>query len=93
MTDKPEPVVTENMPARESQISAAASANAPFIYFDGASYFGLYNGIGQLTLEALDRVLVAHLRSSLAALRSLRSAIDSIVQLAEAPRPDPPSIQ
>ena len=55
MTDKPAPpapVVTENIPSTGGQISAIASANAPFIYFDGASFFGLLHGIGQITLDA-----------------------------------------
>ena len=55
MPDKPAvtaPVVTENIPASAGQISAIASANAPFVYFDSASPFGLLNGIAQVTLEA-----------------------------------------
>jgi hypothetical protein len=45
-------VVTENMPASAGQISALASANALFIFFDGASFYGLSGGVGQITLEA-----------------------------------------
>jgi hypothetical protein len=104
LTDKPAvtaPVVTENIPANAGQVSAVASANAPFIYFENASFFALFNGIAQMTLEAnrliatgpdgrvaVDRVVVAHLRSSLPALRSLRAAIDGILLMAE-PTPGP----
>jgi hypothetical protein len=92
MTDKTAPtplVVTESMPASAGQISALASANAPFIYFDNASFYGLFNDIGQITMEAtrlmaggpdgrvaLDRVVTGHLRCSLPELRNLRAAID-----------------
>ena len=78
-------------------------ANAPFIYFETVSSLGLLNGIGQLTLEAnrllssgpdgrvaVDRVVVAHLRSNLPALRSLRAAIDGILLMAE-PTPEGPA--
>jgi hypothetical protein len=104
--DKPAvtaPVVTENIPANAGQISAIASANAPFIYFESVPFFGLFNGIAQITLEAsrmiatapdgraaVDRVVVAHLRSNLPALRSLRTAIDAILLMAE-PTPEGPA--
>lgn len=105
MPDKPAvtaPVVTENIPANVGQISAIASANAPFIYFENAGPIGLLNGIGQITLEAnrlmaasdgraaMDRVVVAHLRSNLPALMSLRTAIDNILLMAE-PTPEGPA--
>ena len=90
--------VTENMPASAGQISALASANAPFIFFDGASFYGLSGGVGQITLEAtrlqaagpdgrvaLDRVVTAHLRCGVPALRSLRAAIDAVMAMAERP--------
>ena len=95
-TNPTAPVITENIPATGGQISAIASANAPFIFFDAAHFFGLLNGVGQITLEAnrlaavgpdgrivIDRVVVAHLRSSLPALRRLRAAIDGILLMAE----------
>jgi hypothetical protein len=98
------PVITENLPAHAGQISALASANAPFIYTDAASFYGLSpGGVAQITLEstrlmaggpdgsvALDRVVVCHLRCSLPALMSLRGAIDSIVAMAQ-PRPQGPA--
>jgi hypothetical protein len=97
------PVVTENIPAHAGQISAIGSANAPFIYFESASFFGLLDGVARMTLEAnrliatgpdgrvaVDRVVVAHLRSSLPALRSLRAAIDGVLLMAE-PTPKGPA--
>lgn len=95
MPDKPAvtaPVITENIPANAGQISAIASANAPFIYFENAGPIGLLNGIGQFTLEAnrLMAVVVAHLRGNLPALRSSRTAIDNILLMAE-PTPEGPA--
>ena len=68
----------ETTPSHRGEISALASANAPFLYFDGAPNFGLHNGIVNITLEAIrfsavdheivpDRVIVAHLRLGLVA--------------------------
>lgn len=103
MADKPvdpAPVYTEQVPAVAGSISAIASANAPFIYFDGVPNFGFNNGIANLSLEILrfnpvpgsskvlvDRVTVAHLRMNLAALKSLKDAIAGIELMAE-PVPD-----
>jgi hypothetical protein len=93
-TAKP-PVQTETLPSFSGRISAIASANAPFVYFENATFFGYLNDIGQITLEAdrimsdpdgkpaLDRVVVAHLRGSLAAIKSFRSAIDGILLMAK----------
>jgi hypothetical protein len=111
MTDEtaPTPPVTENMPAEAGQISALASANAPFIFFDSASFYGWSQGsIAQLTLDAtrlmaagpdgrvaIDRVVVCHLRCGLPALRGLHAAIDAIIAMAERPAetPQPPTVQ
>ena len=90
MTDEPvvkPPVQTEIIPAVSGHVSAIGSAGAPFVYFEGASYYGLLNGIGRITLEAerlcagtdgmitTDKVFVAHLRGNLPAIRSLRAAL------------------
>jgi hypothetical protein len=99
MTDKadpPLPVPVEQIPSIASGISAIASANAPFIYFDGAPNFGFNGGIANITIEAIrfnpvagttrvlaDRVIVAHLRMGLDALRSLKGAIEGIELLAQ----------
>ena len=56
MTEKPAPVtpvVTENIPSLAGGVSAIASANAPFIYFDGVPNFGFNFGVANIPLEAL----------------------------------------
>jgi len=103
MADEPTvkpPVRTEIIPAISGHVSAIGSANAPFIYFENATYYGLMNGIGRITLEAerlcagsdgtitTDRVFIAHLRGNILAIRSLRAALDGILLLAE-PTPGP----
>jgi len=83
----------EIIPSRHNEISALASAHAPFLYFDGAPTFGYNNGIVNITLEALrymvvgktptrDRVVVAHLRMSLPAAMSLKAALEGALLLA-----------
>lgn len=99
---KAPPVLTEIIPSVAGKISAIASANAPFVYFENAALYGLLNGIGQVTLDAqrlsanavdgavaIDRVFVAHLRGNLAAIRSLRAALDGVLLMA-APKPEGP---
>jgi hypothetical protein len=109
LTDEPAPTqpVTENMPASAGQISALASANAPFIFFDSASFYGWSQGnIAQLTLDAtrlmaagpdgrvaIDRVVVCHLRCGLPALLGLRAAIDAIIAMAQQPKPEGPAAE
>ena len=79
-------------------LSEIGSAAAPFIYFDGVPNFGFNAGVVSMTLEAIrqfsvdgkiaaDRVAVAHLRMSIAALASLKSAIEGIELLAQ-PAPE-----
>jgi hypothetical protein len=94
-TNPTAPVPPENIPANAGQVSAIASASAPFVYFEDATFWRLLNGIGQVTLEAstmraspdggvaVDRVVVAHLRGNLRAMMSLRAALDNILLLAE----------
>lgn len=76
-----------------AELSLAASAAAPFIYFDAATNFGLQNSVASITLEASrsltvdgklirDRVIVAHLRMSLPAALSLQAALNGITLLA-----------
>jgi hypothetical protein len=96
------PHTVEVIPSVQGGLSAIASANAPFIYFDNAPFYGVLNGVGQVTLEAarlfgaaedgrpiIDRAIVAHLRGNLHAIRSLRAALDGILLLAE-PKPQGP---
>ncbi len=74
-------------------LSVAASDAAPFVYFDSAANYGLHNGVAQITLEArrtlsteaglvAERVVVAHLRMSVAAAMNLRAALDGLALLA-----------
>ena len=96
VTDKPEekPLV-EVIPSRNGDVSALASAQAPFIFCDNAPVFGYYNGIVHVTLEAVrrmpgadgqsvfvDRAITAHLRMNLEAARALRSALDGAILMA-----------
>ena len=85
--------VIEALPSHRGEISALASANAPFIYFDGAPNFGIHNGIVNVTLEAIrfsaveheivpDRVIVAHLRMGMAAAQALKAALEKVLLLA-----------
>ena len=89
------PVPVASVP---SPISESGSANAPFIYFEGAPTFGHMNGIIRITLEATriypgpsegtvaaERVLVAHLRMNIPAARALRKAVDGALLLATPP--------
>ena len=98
MVDKPATKLPiEIIPSVEGGVSAIASANAPFLYFDGAANFGYLGGIANITLEAVrhisldgtnvsrDRVMVAHLRMSLSALMSLKAAITGIENLISDP--------
>jgi hypothetical protein len=95
----PKPPVVEMIPGVAGEVSAIASANAPFIYFDGAANFGFAHGVANITLEALrytsvgnqllrDRVVVAHLRMNAPALQSLKDAIAGIELIAN-PSPSP----
>lgn len=94
---KPALLLTEIIPGVVGELSALASAQAPFIYFDNAPTFGLNEGIANVTLEAFrnlliqgevrnDRVIVAHLRMSLPTVHRLRNALDGII-LAATPKP------
>ncbi|MGB7097527.1 MAG: hypothetical protein WBD95_02000 [Xanthobacteraceae bacterium] len=106
MSDKPAvPPPVESIPSVAGGISAIASAQAPFLYFENAPFFGFLNGIGKITIETsrqiapapdgaqgvlFDRVLVAHLVGNIPALKSLRAAIDGVILLAE-PKPEGPT--
>lgn len=99
MADEPkEPPQIEAVPSRQGDTSAIASANAPFLYFDGARNYGFRDGIACITLEALrhnsvgdavitDRVVVAHLRMSYAGFQTLKGAVNGI-ELMVAPPPE-----
>jgi hypothetical protein len=75
-------------------LSEIGSAHAPLLYFDEARTFGHGNGIIRITLEAIrlyssneggvghDRIVVAHLRMSVAAAVALKNALDGALLLA-----------
>jgi hypothetical protein len=90
-SDTPMPV--EVVPSTQGEVSAIASAHAPFFYFENATAFGHLNGIIRITLEATrdvlrgtsvvnDRVMVAHLRMNVPAALSLKAAIDGALLIA-----------
>ena len=98
MSDKPDakPPV-ETIPSVFGEVSAIASAHAPFIYFDGAPNFGANGGIANITLEAIrhtsvggkvlfDRVTVAHLRMGINALQGLSTTVAFWLRCCESAR-------
>ena len=80
------PAPLEQFPVTASAVSAIASPNAPFIFFDEVPNFGAYGGVVHLTLHVIrfhpvggfDRVPVAHLRTSMAGLAQLRQAVEKL---------------
>jgi hypothetical protein len=88
------PPPVETAPNVLGGISAVASAQAPFLYFEAASAFGVLSGVIRVTLEAqqilpgegdkvsIDRVVVGHLRMSIPAALSLKTAIEGALLLA-----------
>jgi hypothetical protein len=55
MPDETTPTLpTEIIPSLPGQVSAIASASAPFIYFDIAQTFGFNAGVACITLEAAE---------------------------------------
>lgn len=103
MTDETKRTVVENIPSVSGEISAIASAGAPFIYFEAAPFYGLINGVGKVALVTsrqianspdggvmFDQMIVAHLVGNIPAIRSLRAALDGVLLMAE-PIPDRPA--
>jgi hypothetical protein len=91
------PMPVESVPSVQYGTSALASANAPFVYFENAPMFGHVDGVVRITLAAVrdypvagkvgtDIAVVAHLRMSVSAAKSLKAAIDGALLLA-APSP------
>ena len=90
------PVFVECLTSVHGGISAMASADAPYLYFDGAPFFGIEDGICEITLVArrrtaqtlagpvgTDFVTVGHLRCGVEALRRLHEAIGGIATLSQ----------
>jgi hypothetical protein len=94
MTEKELPIPVESIPSVQGGVSAIASADAPFLYFENAPAFGTMNGIIKVTLTATrdlplpnnkiasDHVVVAHLRMNMAAARALKAALEGAILLA-----------
>lgn len=87
----------KHKPGTTGSLCPLASAAAPFVYFDRAPNFGFNGAVANISLEAIrfeaaaegadvvaDRVTVAHLRMTLDALRSLKTAIEGVERMAEA---------
>ena len=90
------PIPVENFPSFAGGISAIASANAPFVYFEGVPFYALLHGVGKIVLTSsrhianapagsvlADHVIVGHLVGNLSAIRALRVALDGILLMAE----------
>ena len=100
MADEAKPMPVEIIPSVVGGISAIASANAPFVYFENAPFFGLIGGVGKVAITATrqignsgehgvlaDQVIVAHLVGNLPTIRALRAALDGVLLMAE-PKPE-----
>lgn len=98
MTGKTSTLTTaKQKPGRSGSLCPLASAAAPFVYFDRAPNFGFNGAVVNISLEAIrfempaensnvvaDRVTVAHLRMTLDALRSLKTAIEGVERMVAA---------
>jgi hypothetical protein len=93
-TDKPAPVIVEQIPSVAGGMSAIANAVAPVIFFDAVPTFGHYNGIAHMTLSTMrflpvagkvaqDNMIVAHLRMNMVAMKALKEAIAAVELLAQ----------
>jgi hypothetical protein len=93
-SDTPPKMPIELIPSVQNGVSALASHQAPFLYFDEAPTFGHLNGVIRVTLIAVrdmplpegkvgsDRVIVGHLRMSIHAARALKAALEGALFLA-----------
>jgi hypothetical protein len=74
------------------EMAALRAAQAPVIFFEVGSSFGVRNGVGNITLDGGMHIIVdgqnvkenrtvAHLRFPVTAIPSLREALDGIEQL------------
>ena len=81
--------LTELHAVEKHELSIEGSVGAPFIYSDWIGSYGTFGGIPSLPLEATrhlivdgkpktDRVVVAHLRLSYAALIALGNAVEQV---------------
>lgn len=90
-SDEKPPV--EVIPSYQGDVSAIASAHAPFLYFDAAPTFGFNEGVVNITLDVRrnmpsgttvvwDRVVIAHLRMTVSGAHSLLGALNGALLLA-----------
>lgn len=93
MTDSPK---SEADAPKGGGITVTDPRNAPIIYFDGASNFGVANGVVNVTLALnrhmakpsgieVDVIVAAHLRCSITATQGLISALQDALLLAQKP--------
>ena len=102
MSDEPvkPPVTIEAIPSVQNGVSAIASANAPMIFFNSVSNFGVNHGVCHMTLLATrfmptpssnagqDYIVAAHLRFDRPALEALKTAIAAIEDMISPPPPN-----
>lgn len=93
MTDSPEP---ETDAPKSRGITVTDPRNAPIVYFEGASNYGVANGGVNVTLAfnrhlakpseiAVDAIGAAHLRCSIPAAMDLIEALKGALLLAQKP--------
>ena len=74
------------------ELALLKATQAPVIFFETGSSFGIYEGVANITLEGLtflivdqkhinDSHVVAHLRFPISAIPSLRLALDGITEM------------
>lgn len=86
------PLLSEIVPGQAGEISAIASANAPFVSFDLVPFMNHADGISRITLAAVrqarateggivitDLVATAHLRCGIGGLMALRDCCQKII--------------
>ncbi|MDP4005414.1 hypothetical protein [Methylobacterium sp. NEAU K] len=91
-------------PAAGSPPEVEGSIEAPILYFETVSAFGVGAGVGRMTLEMVvydptepgalplaRRRVVAHLRGPLPAFEALRSAVNQIEAMLTPPTGDRPN--
>lgn len=86
----------ECLPSAAGEISALASANAPFISLDETAFCSINHGVATVSLAVhrliaqvpgqgilADRVITAHLRGSMQAMFALRETINTLERMAQ----------
>lgn len=94
MAKKAEPVALPKFPT----LSSSGSDAAPIIFFDSSSAYGYNEGVVMISVEAvrmisgapddkpiIDRVVVAHLRTTVSGAITLRDALNNALLMATLP--------